>query len=188
VIGVYKTELIHRRGPWRSLEQVELGTAEWVDWWNQRRPHSAIDTCRRPSSSGAGGSKGRLPDVLPPPRRLGGEKPRSGTAQRGSTTSPRTIVSARQALPSRSKPPSLQETQGNSWWTRQSASASACQAGTSCSRCRQTCGAIEPAPPGSYRLESTGQVRGRSCLPHHLDDPSAQVDSEAVHYKSIGVR
>jgi putative transposase len=41
VVGRYKTELIRRRGPWRSLEQVELATAEWVDWWNQRRLHSA---------------------------------------------------------------------------------------------------------------------------------------------------
>jgi putative transposase len=43
VVGLYKTELIRRRGPWRTLDQVELGTAEWVDWWNQRRLHSAID-------------------------------------------------------------------------------------------------------------------------------------------------
>jgi len=43
VVGLYKTELIHRRGPWRNLEQVELATAEWVDWWNQRRLHGAID-------------------------------------------------------------------------------------------------------------------------------------------------
>ena len=43
VVGLYKTELIRRRGPWRSLEQVELATAEWVDWWNQRRLHGAID-------------------------------------------------------------------------------------------------------------------------------------------------
>jgi putative transposase len=41
VVGLYKTELIRRCGPWRSLEQVELATAEWVDWWNQRRLHSA---------------------------------------------------------------------------------------------------------------------------------------------------
>jgi putative transposase len=41
VVGLYKTELIRRRGPWRSLEQVELATAEWADWWNQRRLHSA---------------------------------------------------------------------------------------------------------------------------------------------------
>jgi putative transposase len=43
VVGLYKTELIRRRGPWRTLEQVELATAEWVDWWNQRRLHGAID-------------------------------------------------------------------------------------------------------------------------------------------------
>jgi len=41
VMGLYKTELIRRRGPWRTAEQVELATAEWVDWWNRRRLHSA---------------------------------------------------------------------------------------------------------------------------------------------------
>jgi putative transposase len=41
VNGLYKTELIRRRGPWRTVEQVELATAEWVDWWNRRRLHSA---------------------------------------------------------------------------------------------------------------------------------------------------
>ncbi len=43
VVGLYKTELIRRRGPWRTLEHLELATAEWVDWWNQRRLHGAID-------------------------------------------------------------------------------------------------------------------------------------------------
>jgi putative transposase len=43
VHGLYKTELIHRRGPWRSLDQVELATAEWVDWYNWRRLHGALD-------------------------------------------------------------------------------------------------------------------------------------------------
>jgi putative transposase len=42
VNGLYKAELIRKRGPWRSLEQVELATAEWVDWWNNRRLHGAI--------------------------------------------------------------------------------------------------------------------------------------------------
>jgi transposase InsO family protein len=37
IIGLYKTELIHRRGPWRSLEAVEYATLEWVDWFNHRR-------------------------------------------------------------------------------------------------------------------------------------------------------
>ena len=41
VMGLYKTELIRRRGPWRTAEQVELATAAWVDWWNRRRLHSA---------------------------------------------------------------------------------------------------------------------------------------------------
>jgi len=35
--GLYKAELIHRRGPWRSLEAVEFLTLEWVDWFNHRR-------------------------------------------------------------------------------------------------------------------------------------------------------
>lgn len=42
VNGLYKAELIRKRGPWRSLEQVELATAEWVDWWNHRRLHGSI--------------------------------------------------------------------------------------------------------------------------------------------------
>jgi putative transposase len=33
-IGLYKTELIKPRRPWRSLAQVELATAEWIDWYN----------------------------------------------------------------------------------------------------------------------------------------------------------
>jgi putative transposase len=37
VIGLFKTEVIHRRGPWRSFEAVEFATLEWVDWFNKRR-------------------------------------------------------------------------------------------------------------------------------------------------------
>lgn len=37
VIGLYKTELIHRCGPWRTLDSVEFATLEWVDWFNNRR-------------------------------------------------------------------------------------------------------------------------------------------------------
>ena len=43
VNGLYKTELIYRNGPWRSLEQVELATARWVAWWNADRLHGACD-------------------------------------------------------------------------------------------------------------------------------------------------
>ena len=35
--GLYKAEVIHRRGPWRSYEAVEYATLEWVDWFNNRR-------------------------------------------------------------------------------------------------------------------------------------------------------
>ena len=35
--GLFKAEVIHRRGPWRSLEAVEYATLEWVDWYNHRR-------------------------------------------------------------------------------------------------------------------------------------------------------
>jgi putative transposase len=39
-IGLYKTEKIHREGPWRTLSDVELATLEWVDWYNHERLHS----------------------------------------------------------------------------------------------------------------------------------------------------
>ena len=37
IIGLYKTEVIRPRGPWRNLEAVEYATLEWVDWFNNRR-------------------------------------------------------------------------------------------------------------------------------------------------------
>ncbi|HQC80443.1 MAG TPA: integrase core domain-containing protein, partial [Accumulibacter sp.] len=35
--GLYKAEVIHRRGPWKSKEAVELATLEWVSWFNHHR-------------------------------------------------------------------------------------------------------------------------------------------------------
>ena len=35
--GLYKAEVIHRRGPWKSFDAVEFATLEWVDWFNHRR-------------------------------------------------------------------------------------------------------------------------------------------------------
>jgi transposase InsO family protein len=37
IIGLYKTELIRRRGPWKGIDDVEYSTLEWVDWFNHRR-------------------------------------------------------------------------------------------------------------------------------------------------------
>ena len=35
--GLYKTEVIRKRGPWRTIDEVEYATLEWVDWFNHRR-------------------------------------------------------------------------------------------------------------------------------------------------------
>jgi Integrase core domain len=43
VNGLYKAELIGPRGPWRTASQVELATLAWVQWWNHRRLHGALD-------------------------------------------------------------------------------------------------------------------------------------------------
>jgi putative transposase len=41
-IGLYKTELIRRRGPWRNLDHVEFATLEYIDWFNHQRLHGEI--------------------------------------------------------------------------------------------------------------------------------------------------
>jgi hypothetical protein len=51
--GLYKAEVIHRRGPWRSFEAVEFATLEWVDWFNSRRLLEPSETCPRPKPSNA---------------------------------------------------------------------------------------------------------------------------------------
>ncbi|MFO1209440.1 MAG: IS3 family transposase [Amaricoccus sp.] len=67
VIGLFKAEVIHRRGPWRSREDVEIAALEWVDWFNTRRlldpiwPHPTRRS-RRPLLRRAG---------HPPCRRVG---------------------------------------------------------------------------------------------------------------------
>ena len=42
VNGLYKTELIRRRGPWRTVDDVELATLGWVHWFNNSRLHSSL--------------------------------------------------------------------------------------------------------------------------------------------------
>jgi transposase InsO family protein len=37
VIGLFEAEVIHRHGPWRSLETIEFVTLEWIDWFNNCR-------------------------------------------------------------------------------------------------------------------------------------------------------
>ena len=42
-IGSFKNELIRRQGPWRDVDQVEIETLNWVDWFNTERPHDSLD-------------------------------------------------------------------------------------------------------------------------------------------------
>ena len=42
VIGLFKTEVVKKRGPWRTVDELELATARWVEWWNQRRLQRAL--------------------------------------------------------------------------------------------------------------------------------------------------
>ena len=42
IIGLFKTEVIRRRGPWRGRDAVEIATLEWVDWYNNRRLFEAL--------------------------------------------------------------------------------------------------------------------------------------------------
>jgi len=41
--GLYKTELIHRRGPWKNVDDVEWATLIYIDWFNNRRIHGSLD-------------------------------------------------------------------------------------------------------------------------------------------------
>jgi transposase InsO family protein len=40
--GLYKAEVIKRNGPWRSVEEVEIATMTWVDWYNNKRIYKRL--------------------------------------------------------------------------------------------------------------------------------------------------
>ena len=42
-IGLYKTECVHHDGPFRTVEELELATADWITWFNTSRLHSALN-------------------------------------------------------------------------------------------------------------------------------------------------
>ena len=64
MIGLYKTELIRRRGPWKGIDEVEYATLEWVDWFNYRRLLEPSAISHQPSSRPPT-TKGRIPATLP---------------------------------------------------------------------------------------------------------------------------
>lgn len=41
--SLYKAELVRNFGPWQSTNDLEIATAEWVDWFNERRLHGELD-------------------------------------------------------------------------------------------------------------------------------------------------
>ncbi|MGW3811548.1 integrase core domain-containing protein, partial [Micromonospora sp. NPDC005113] len=40
--SLYKAELVRNRGPWRGLDDLEMATVEYIDWYNNRRPHGEL--------------------------------------------------------------------------------------------------------------------------------------------------
>ncbi len=75
--GLYKAEVIHRRGPWRSFEAVELATLTWVNWFNHRRllePHRQHPAGRSRGAllrSAHGAEAGRVTQAKRPPENPG---------------------------------------------------------------------------------------------------------------------
>lgn len=69
VNGLYKTELIRRRGPWRHAEHVELETLAWVDWFNNRRLHSELGDIPPAEFEGLYYARTRAQHQVPTPTR-----------------------------------------------------------------------------------------------------------------------
>ncbi len=72
VIGLFKTEVIRRRGPWRTVEAVEFATLAWVDWFNTQRFSSRSDTSLRPSTKRAAISRPPWPASTHSPSEIPG--------------------------------------------------------------------------------------------------------------------
>jgi putative transposase len=53
VLGLFKTEQIKPRGPWRTAEQAEIATLEYVDWFNHRRLYEACGDIPPAGQSGS---------------------------------------------------------------------------------------------------------------------------------------
>jgi transposase InsO family protein len=51
IIGLFKTEVIDRRGPWRGVDAVEYATLEWVDWYNKASSRCPLQEASRPRAA-----------------------------------------------------------------------------------------------------------------------------------------
>ncbi|GJD66915.1 Putative transposase InsK for insertion sequence element IS150 [Methylobacterium frigidaeris] len=77
--GLFKAEVIHRRGPWRSFEAVAYATLEWVDWYNHRRLLAPIGNVPPPRPKRAIMLTSATKPWQPDPSQTASEKPRSGS-------------------------------------------------------------------------------------------------------------
>ena len=98
IIGLFKTEVIRRRGPWRSLEAVEFATLEWVDWFNNRRLLEPIGNMPPAEAEAA--------LLCPAGDRLGGLTQQNGLREtrRGSSRSTASLLRCRDIRPPRRTP------------------------------------------------------------------------------------
>ena len=98
VIGLFKTELIKPCGPWRTVEQVEIATLEYVDWFNHRRLFQACGDITGNVIAAADLSSQALGRIeyltfAAPDRLIGsGEKSMVVWSVQGATITPRTSV------------------------------------------------------------------------------------------------
>ena len=72
VIGLFKTEVIQRLGPWRNLDGVEVATLTWVDWFNTRRLLEPIGYVPPAEFEGATMSRPQWPDSIHWPSEIPG--------------------------------------------------------------------------------------------------------------------
>ena len=74
MIGLYKTELVRRRGPWKGIDDVEFGTLEWIDWFNHRRLFEPIGNVP-PAEFEAAFPGRRTVTTLPDPQNRASDEP-----------------------------------------------------------------------------------------------------------------
>jgi transposase InsO family protein len=85
--SLFEAELVRNNGPWKGIDDLEIAVAEYIDWFNHRRPRGEIGLIPPPSTKTT--STGTTPRRLPSPRQFrASTEPRGGTHRRaGSSTS-----------------------------------------------------------------------------------------------------
>lgn len=82
MIGLYKTELVRWEGPWRGLDDLELGTLDYVDWFNHTRLCQISATAPQPRSKLTTTAPIQTPDERPLAGQLTMHETRGGSLRR----------------------------------------------------------------------------------------------------------